>query len=545
MKPLTDNDDSDVLAAAVARVAPAQYARWVLGALLVAVTLIVYIPAMNGGFILDDDLLLTANPLIKSNSGWWQVWWTTQTPDYLPVMSDSFWLEWRLWGMNASGYHVSNIVQHAISTVLLWLLLRRIGVPGAWLAALLFAVHPVNVRSVAWISERKNTLSMVFYLLTLHAFVKGDDSKDKRWQIGAVSLFALALLSKSSTVVLPAVLLILVWYRRRTITRADLLAFLPFAVLALGACVTTIWFQNTKEIGPAHVVADPFIWRVASSGMAVWFYIWKLICPANLAMIYPRWTIDTHNVLSFVPTLLVIVAAGVVFRVRKGVAGGAFAAVTYYLLTLLPVLGFVNMAFFKSSMVSDHLQYIPMIGMAALAGAGFDRLYRIPAHAACSGATVGAMVLVLAFAITTWQQGTLYASRETLAADTLRVNPTSHWAHGELAMAAYARHDLAGAEREIIKVLELDPTSIAAYNNLGSIYMQQARYADAVNVFVNGEKLAPDSFPIHMNLAMAYSRLGMTVEAIAEAQKAVTIAPGDERATDLLTRLRENRTRNP
>ena len=201
----------------------------VAGAVLFAITLLAYLPAFHGGFLLDDDLLLTANPLIKSPIGWLQFWHTNTTPDYLPLMSDSFWLEWRLWGLNPSGYHATNILLHAVSAILFWLLLRRLRVPGAWLAALIFAIHPVNVRSVAWIAERKNTLSMVFYLASLIAFEKWDDGRRRQAYWLSLVLFVAGLLSKSSTVVLPAVLLILTWYKRRALSRRDLVATAPFS----------------------------------------------------------------------------------------------------------------------------------------------------------------------------------------------------------------------------------------------------------------------------------------------------------------------------
>ncbi len=508
-----------------------------LAAILVLATALVYFPAIHAGFILDDDLLLTNNPLVKDPDGWWKFWWTTQTPDYLPVMSDSFWLEWRVFGLNPMGYHVSNIVQHAVSAVLLWLVLRELKVPGAWLAALIFAIHPVNVRSVAWIAERKNTLSMIFYLGTLLAFLKLDSLPNRRFAWVPLALFALALLSKSSTVVLPAVLLLLIWYRRNSIKAADLKAVAPYGLLSIAACVTTIWFQNTKEIAQSHAVPDPLLWRVASSGMAVWFYVGKVLAPLHLAMIYPRWLIDTSSPLSFLPLAGVVVVLALLYRYRNKGTRPAYVASVYFVMTLLPVLGYLNMAFFKSSMVSDHLQYISMIGIVALVAGGiatvFDRVWPVGRCAT----VIGALVSVSGLAMLSFRQAQLYANRELLAQDTLQTNPASFWAHGEMANAMLHRQDLAGAERELRLVIQLNPKSVAAYNNLGTLYANQQRMPEAVQMYIAAETLSPESVPVHMNLGGIYAKLGYPEAATAEFERVLKFEPGNAQARQSIAEI--------
>lgn len=495
---------------------------------LVAITLVAYAPAFHGGFLLDDDLLLTANPLVKAPNGWLKFWTTTTTPDYLPVMSDSFWLEWRLWGANPAGYHATNILLHAFSAVLFWLLLRRLQIPGAWFGALLFAIHPVNVRSVAWIAERKNTLSMVFYLSALLAFEKSQDQGGRRWYAGAIALFAVALFCKSSTVVLPAVLLIIAYYRRRRVTLRDFRLAAPFFVLSALACATTVWYQYHVEIKPSNISLEPLSWRLASAGYSVWFYLGKLALPVRLAMIYPRIRLEPLTAIDYLPTAAVAGALAL-FAARRRTWGAAPLAVFgYYVVALLPVLGFVNMAFFKSSMVSDHLQYIPMLGIAAAAGAAIDRAVAALVATRWGGAAA-LLPVALAACLTslTFAQAALYPNRLSLALDTLRTNPDSFWAHGELANALMERHDTAGAQRELETVLRLDPRSTAACNNLAEIDVQRAEYADACALWVKAEQLSPGDVGIHLNLAHLYLRLGYPDEARTELMRAQKLAPGD------------------
>ena len=502
-------------------------ALWLAAVALVAITLIAYLPAFRGGFLLDDDLLLTANPLIKDPAGWWRFWCTKSTPDYLPLMSDSFWLEWRLWGMNAAGYHATNILLHAASSVLFWLVLRQLKVPGAWFAALIFAVHPVNVRSVAWIAERKNTLSMVFYLSSILAYLKAEDNRRSKAYLLSLALFALALLSKSSTVVLPAVLLILIWYRHRKLAISDIALAAPFFAASVAACFTTIWYQYHVEIRPSNISLEPLDWRAASAGYSVWFYLGKLLMPVHLAMIYPRIQINASDVLSYAPLVLVVITLCVFGAFRKTWGAVPLVVFGYYVITLLPVLGFVNMAFFKSSMVSDHLQYIPMLGISAAAGAilyvGVSEFWKSAGTAAYllpTGVTVTLLLL-------TYAQAGLYVDRVTLARDTLDSNPNSFWAHGEVANDLLSRGDLAGAEGELLRVLALDPRSAAACSNLAQVYVREGRYGDASIQLIKAEQLSPENVKIHMNLGLLYLHLGYPDQATMEFQRAEELAPGD------------------
>lgn len=292
---------------------------WLCGALLVALVLVAYLPVWRAGFIWDDDTLLLQNPGIQTTSGLARLW----RSDF-PLATTTLWLEWRLWGPNPLGYHLVNVLLHALSAVTLWRVLRRLNVPGAGLAAAIFAVHPVNAESVAWISERKNTLCMFFYLLCLLLYLRAETgadagTKDREGKTGTLSApssishplslpvslyywlsvgaFVLALLSKTAVAPLPLVLFGLAWWRRERLALSDVWHILPFLVLAAAAGFVSWWFQVHQAIGASMLdVRDESFWsRLAGAGWAIWFYLYKALVPLHLSFVYPRWRIERRR----------------------------------------------------------------------------------------------------------------------------------------------------------------------------------------------------------------------------------------------------------
>ncbi len=291
--------------------------EFLLTALILVAALLVYIPAMQGGFFWDDHSFLVRSELIHARDGLRRFWLTTEAQDYFPLTSTMLWIEWRLWGAGAAGYHVVNVLLHAAAAVLVWRVLRRLNVPGAWLAGMLFAVHPVAAASAAWITEGKNTLPMALGLLSVMAWLTfeeraerppGTASRAKGWYALAIALFLLALLAKTSVVMLPAVLLLCAWWRRGRISGKDLLRTVPFFALSLGLGLVTMWFQKHNVIGATLVRPEGICSRLAAAGWMVWFYLFKLLLPAGLCVIYPRWEVDGAIWLAFAP--LAILAAG-------------------------------------------------------------------------------------------------------------------------------------------------------------------------------------------------------------------------------------------
>ncbi len=349
-------------------------------ALIAVVAGIVYWPSLTGGFLWDDDLLLTGSPLVKAADGLYRMWFTTEPVDYWPLTNSSFWLEWRLWGMNPIGYHVTNVLLHIANAALAWAILRRLQIPGAFFAALIFVAHPVNVESVAWIAQRKNTLSMLFFLLSILWYLKHDNDDEHthapgraRWYGLSLLAFVLAMLSKGSVAVLPPMLLLLAWWQRRAIAPRDLVRTVPFFAVAAGLSLVNMWVQ---AYGAPEVVRHAtLVERALGAGAVLWFYVWKAVLPINLAFVYPQWTINATDLRWWLPLLAAVLVTGFLVWRRDTTWGRpALFAWAFYGLALAPVMGFVDVYFMKYSLVADHYQYIALLAVSACAGALIDRL---------------------------------------------------------------------------------------------------------------------------------------------------------------------------
>ena len=314
--------------------------------------------------------------------------WTSTQAVYYPLVLTIFWALHKLFGLNPLPYHLLNIFLHAASAILVWRVLKILQVRGAWLGAALWALHPVMVQSVAWITELKNTQSCLFYLLSILFFLKwGDQGRtvsrppqrrtgERRSLVFALSLlfFLLATLSKPSVVMLPFVLALCIWWMRGRIRWRDMLPLAPFALISVVASAWTIWEQrfHARAVGPDWVQTFPE--RLIIAGKALWFYLGKLVWPHRLIFIYPRWHVDSSKVVAYLPLMAAMAALIALWFVRTQWGRALFFAAAYYVISLFPVLGFFSVYFFRYSFVSDHFQYLASMGPLALTGAGIATL---------------------------------------------------------------------------------------------------------------------------------------------------------------------------
>ncbi|MEZ4654322.1 MAG: hypothetical protein R3E12_12220 [Candidatus Eisenbacteria bacterium] len=430
--------------------------RWrgvaALGGLITLVVL-AYGPAYGSGFIWDDDAYVTTNLTLRSLAGLWRIWLEPgAVPQYYPLVHTTFWIEHHLWGSNAAGYHIVNVLLHALVAVLLYRVLSRLRVPGAWLAAAVFALHPVQVESVSWVTERKNVLSGLLYMASLLAWLRWDPGLSgdgrRRGYLGSLALYLGALLSKTVTASLPAVILLLQWWKAGRIERRAVRAVVPFfGVGLLMSAVTIVMEKHT--VGAQGADWDlSFLQRLLIAGRALWFYLGKLVWPSNLTFIYPRWEpsgFGAAMTLSLLAALLLVVA---LFLARRRIGRGPLTALLFFGGTLFPALGFIDVYPMRYSFVADHFQYLACLGPIVLGVAAAVLLAPASWRARPIAGMVVAAVLVLGLGMATWKRADAFRSLESLWADTLRKNPSAWMAHHNLAMLREEQGRFEEAARE-------------------------------------------------------------------------------------------------
>ncbi|HEY1923040.1 MAG TPA: tetratricopeptide repeat protein [Tepidisphaeraceae bacterium] len=504
---------------------------------LIALVLVVYIPViLHGGFIWDDPQYITGNPLLRTLPGLMAIWiHPSASPQYYPLVHTTFWIEYHLVGLQPWLYHLDNILLHAFGAVLLWRVLRRLGIPAAGLAAAIFAVHPVQVESVAWATERKNVLSLVFYLLSLHAYLNyaGDDLRGGRFGIKdyllALLCFVAALLSKSVTCSLPAAILLLVYWRHGRVRWKDVGPLIPFFVLGLGMAFVTASIEK-HQVGAYGPEWDfTFMDRCLIAGRAIWFYAGKLVWPHPLIFIYPRW--EQMNLaqqpwlIAFPLGVLAIIAA--LWYMRWRIGRGSLVAVLFFAGTLLPALGFVNLYPMRYSFVADHFQYHASIGLIVLGAAGLWRLGHVPSA-----------VVIAILGVLTWRQGAIYQNQLVLWRDTTERNSGSWMAWGNLGdqyadlsnangVSSAKRDELRAKARMCYECLyALAPNQPLAHLKWGIVKEYDGDLEAARDEFQKSLDLAP-TFTVAMNsMGMLLVRMNHPDEAMEYYRKAIALDPG-------------------
>ncbi len=528
-------------------------------ALLVAMTLAAYVPAMRAGFIWDDDDNVTESEVLRSADGLRRIWLEPgATQQYYPLVHTSFWLEYRLWHLNPLGHHVVNVVLHAANAVLVWAVLRRLRVPGAWFAAAVFALHPVHVESVAWITERKNVLSGLFYLLAVLAYLRfagvgAGGARPARSRGGYATVFLLflcALFSKTVTCSLPAAMVLLLWWKHDRLSWRRVAPLLPMFLIGAAMALLTGWVEANLVGAQGRDFNLSWADRVLIAGRALWFYAEKLLWPAKLMAIYPRWAVDPRVWWQWLyPTAAAAVVAGL-WLLRGRIGKGPLVGVLFFVGTLVPTLGFADLYFMRYTFVADHWQYLPSLGLlslfVAMAATAFDRLApALPSAGAPARSPSGgvfAMSCVMAVILTvlgglTWRQAHIYRDSETLWRDTLAKNPAAWMAHNNLAMILTDRGDLEPAVEHLAAALRLSPHTPEAHQNMGRALLQQGKVDEAIGEFRAAVDLAPEFAKAHHGLAVALAKKGSIDEAIEHYRQALRSRPALVEARNELANL--------
>lgn len=487
-------------------------------ALSLVAVLAAYFPAMQGDFLWDDAGHVT-NPALQSWSGLMRIWFEPgTTQQYYPLLHSAFWLEHKLWGDAVLGYHLINVLQHALAATLFGLLLRRLAVPGAWFAAGLFLLHPVCVESVAWICEQKNTLSLLFYLGAALAYLRFDRERSPQRYAFATLLFVCALLTKTVTASLPAALLVVFWWQRgRLDWRRDVLPLLPWFVLGTGGGLFTAHFERVLIGAQGADFTLGAMDRVVLAGRVFWFYLGQLAWPADLVFVYPRWNIDATVWWQWLFPLAGLGLLAGLFAWR-GRSRSPLAAALLFGGSLFPVLGFVNVYPFVFSYVADHFQYLASLAVFAAAGAGLGLL---PRHAG----KITAALLAGLFGVLTWNQAAHYRDNVTLYEATLRRNPDAWLAHHNLATIRLGEGRPDTALVHLERVLSLRPDYPEALASLGDALTRLDRAGEALAPLERAIRLQPGYAEAHNNLGVTLMALGRTEEGRARFEAAVTLNP--------------------
>ena len=494
-----------------------------------ALVVLAYLPALRAGFIWDDDKYVTDNPMLTAPDGLRQIWFSAHTQSqYFPLVYTTFRVERMLWGLHPFGYHLVNVLLHGLNAVLLWGVLRRLQLHGAWMAAALFAVHPVQVETVAWVTELKNLESLFFYLLAVLAwlkFIESPDGKARGYYAAALAACLLALLAKTTACTLPAALVIVLWLRGQRLSRLRAAQVAPFVGLGLAMGLVSIWWEH--HLGTYNEEARltfTFLQRALIAGRALWFYAAKLIFPLDLTFSYPRWDLSGADWRQYVPLAGCAGAAAALWAWRRRLGLGVVSGIVFFVAALAPMLGFISLYTFQYAFVADHYQYTASIGLIALfAGA----LATQAANRHWSPRLIGtaqAFLLAVLCALT-WRQCGVYLNAETVWRDTLAKNPASSMAHHNLAIELQGRGQWDEAIEHYRLAVRYQPTHAKAQNNLGLALAAKANLPEAIACYRAALQSAPDFVMAHNNLAVALASQGNYAEAVAHLQKAAQLAP--------------------
>ncbi|MDD9819560.1 MAG: tetratricopeptide repeat protein [Nitrospira sp.] len=417
--------------------------------LLVAVSLF---PVTRAGFVWDDSVL-TQSQSVRTTSGLSQIWFTPRIIEneahYWPILYTTFWLEHKLWGLNPLGYHLVSLLLHLAITLLLWRLLLRLGVPGAWVVAAVFAVHPTHVESATWVIGRKDLLASLFYLACALSYLRFAEDRRRWGYVLALPLFVLSLLSKAIAVTLPVSLLIWIWWKRGRVTGADVAGVMPFLLVGLGIILADWAYYQGRDFTSFNYSLTE---RMLIAAQALWFYVGKLVWPTELAVIYPRWDISVSDPLAWGAVIAAMAVVVLLWIARHRIGRGPLAGVLCFAVTLSPVLGFVDYGYMKFAFVADRYQYLASAAMLAV-------LIGVVAHGTRrlrgvwrTGVYAMTMGLLVVLGTLSWHQTGIYRDNITFYRHIISLNPQARTAHSNLGLA----YQKAGRYEEALAACRLE-----------------------------------------------------------------------------------------
>jgi protein O-mannosyl-transferase len=521
---------------------PSRVVRCLPVLFLLTITFLAYLPMWHAGYIWTDDRYVTSNPDLHSVNGLYRIWFKPGgLAQYYPLTFTTYWVEYRLWGLSPLGYHLVNVLLQALNAILFWQILRKLKVPGALLAAAIFALHPVGVESVAWITERKNTLSGFFFLASILAGLKfwnldrqiqGLEPAERRWIFYwfSFALYVLAIFSKTTTIPLPGVIVLLVWWKRGKVLWRDVYPLLLY--LCAGVAMGLITMRVEHHLGAtAQHFGFSLLQRCLIAGRDIWFYLGKLVWPYPLIFVYPLWKVNVSSISNYLPLLALVAVALILLAKRKSWGRPTAVALTYFVMMLFLLLGFFNVFYFRYSFVADHFQYLASLGPFALVAAGIVLGLGHLGEAKRFLVPIAAAVLLTILGVLTWRQCGIYVNLDTLWRTTAAENPNALIAHNNLGYLLLHQGETDAAIAEFQKGLEIDPNDAISYDNLGGAMLREGLTNDAVADFHKALQLQPDYALADNNLGHVFLQQGDVDTAISYFQKALKSDPNLALAT--------------
>lgn len=487
-------------------------------AVILVVTFIAYIPVLGGGWLWDDDVHVTHNPGLRDFAGLVRLWVSVGvTPQYYPLTHTSFWIQYQIWGAGSTlPYQLANIALHVASSLLLWLILHRLGLKFAWLAAAIFALHPVHVESVAWVTERKNTLSGFFYLVGAVCLLRAMDRErmDWRWYAGGALAFVAALFSKTVAASLPAaMLLVLFWKQGGRLKRWQILSMIPLLAAGAGMGSLTAWMEEHHVGASGTEFEFSLLKRFQIAGTAAWFYVMKLLVPIRQSFIYWRWDVKSWGPAWYLmPLSAAIVLAGL-FAMRKRLGAGPLVAMLFFGGTVFPALGFANLYPTRYTFVADHFQYLASIGVIVLMAAVLSRAGKL------------AWVILPVLGVLTSFRAWDFRDEVALWEDTLVKNPRAWIAHDQLGSKALEQGDFRTALEHFSLAVEIEPNHIEGFMGLSNAYRFLGAPGPAVEAMKRAVELEPDKAVTHFSLGMTLAAVADFNGAIAAFEEAIKVDP--------------------